>query len=75
MLGRRTLRSTWRGVAAYERISSSCVASFWRRPLATWTKTMKNTASVTMIRRPIWLSSAYMLFSTPTITTGDRGDR
>ena len=30
---------------------------------------MKNTASVTMIRRPIWLSSAYMLLSTPTMTT------
>ena len=53
VLGSRTLARICRGVAAYERISSSCVASFWRSPLATWTKTMKNTASVTMIRRPI----------------------
>ena len=34
-------RSTCVGVAAYERSSSRCVASTWRRPLATLTRTMK----------------------------------
>ena len=51
--GRRTLASTCRGVAAYERISSTWVASFCRSPFDTCTNTTKNTAIVTMMRRPI----------------------
>ncbi len=69
VLGTRTLASTCRGLAAYDCISSICVGLLCRRPLVTWTKTMKKTAMLTMSRRPIWLSRAYMLLSTPTITT------
>ena len=39
--GIRALTSTCVGLAAYERSSSTCVASTWRRPLATLTSTMK----------------------------------
>ena len=39
--GMRALASTCDGEAAYERSSSRCVASTWRRPLATLTSTMK----------------------------------
>ena len=69
VFGSRTFFSVSNGEAAYDRISSIWVASFCRRPLATCTNTTKNTEMVTMMRRGIWLSSEYMLFSTPTMTT------
>ncbi len=40
-LGTRALRITSNGEAAYERSSSRCVASTWRKPLATLTSTTK----------------------------------
>src|ERR1700730_9136336 len=66
--GRRTLRKTVQSEAAYDDISSSCVASVFVRPLVTFTKTTKNTTIVTMSRRGTELVIANMLLNTETST-------
>ena len=55
-------------LAAYDRMSSTCVGLTWVRPRATFTSTMKYTTRVTMMRRGTSLVMANMLLSTATNT-------